>query len=166
MTHARTIDSNAAQFERRGDAWIAPRDQQELRNSPVSRGQMRRNRQIKPCQRTYATPTPTGRTLTPEEQKAQAQRAMLAHVTRLGKAMRGAEIREVTGYQPKRVEAVIKPAAEAELSEWHPSRIEHQRLRLAREAEQVRADADRVKAAMEADVWAGFAEAMAGALAL
>lgn len=160
--HILGFDSNPAQFARMGNPWVTPREQQELGNSPVSRKDRRGNRRPRPCQLARPDVERIARALTPEEEKAREQRAMLAHVLRLGKSLREEPVLETTGYNRRKVGVtVIKPAA-SEM--WNPDVIHAECDRLARAAETARAELQQRRDALEQAIWGGFAEAMAGAL--
>lgn len=142
--HVHGFDTNSAQFERLGNPWVTPREQQELGNSPVSRKTAKQNkRPAKTYNPDYRDAPRVGRELTEREQLEVKQRDMMLHVLRLGKARRGEPVREVKGYEPRNLAPAVK--REEELSEFHPQRIADECARLARRAAAEKRAAEQVK---------------------
>lgn len=140
--HIQGYDSNAAQFARMGDPWVTERDRHDLGNFPENRKVRRQNRQVRPCDRPYPEPRSIGRPPTPEEERAARQRAMLAHVGRLRKQLRGDDVREVAGYRPVEPPVVtVKPLADKPVSEWAHEKIAGDLARLAHETRRARIEA-------------------------
>ena len=116
------VDTNAAQFARLGNPWVSERDRAEF--SAPNRKQTRENRRTKTGEfPTFRDPPREGRELTPAEQLAEQQRKNFLHLSRMGKARRGQDVREVRGYEPKRVVERVLPKCNAELDAFHPERL-------------------------------------------
>jgi hypothetical protein len=158
--HVQGFDSNPAQFERMGNPWITPREQQEL--GEPNRRARKENKRLRPCQLEYREIKRIAREPTPEEAKRKAQRDTLWQIRRLDKALRLEEDRvAAVPPPPEPPVVVIRPVQDKPLSEFDPRRIAGDLQRLEREQRRARIQAKR-----DLGDWKAAAELELGAIAL
>jgi hypothetical protein len=158
--HVQGFDSNPAQFERMGNPWLTPREQQEL--GEPNRRARKENKRLRPCQLEYREIKRIAREPTSEELQRKAHREMLWQIRRLDKAAKLQE--DLVAAMPPPPEPPVKhfvPVRAAPLAEFDPRRIAGDLKRLEREQRRARIQAKR-----DLGDWKAAAELELGAIAL